>query len=244
MIFTCIIVDDEPLSHKVLLNHIKKIPQLEYKNSFYNAVDAGNWLAKNPIDIILLDIQMPEITGLDFLRSLKTKPITIFTTAYRDYAIEGFDLGVIDYLLKPVQFNRFETAINRAIDFIRLSKLENTIDVPKGKEKSFELLIKTGSAKILIDFRSINYAQGLKDYTILHTTGKKYVVKGSVKSVEDFLPQDFFIRVHKSFIVAKNKIRILHKNKIEFDNTYIPVGRNYKTAVETFLQNAGACNEQ
>ena len=236
MKYTCLIIDDEPLSHKVLKNHINKIPGLQVVNNFYNAVDAKNWLNRETVDIILLDIQMPEMTGLEFLRSLKNKPITILTTAFRDYAIEGFELGVIDYLLKPIQFSRLELAIHRAMDFLRLSKTADTIDFSeKNEKKNFELLVKTGTTKVLLDYRTITYAQGLKDYTILHTREKKYVVKGSVKAFEDFLPADFFLRVHKSFIVAKEKIKIVHKGKIEFDNTYVPIGRNYKSVVEEFL---------
>ena len=232
---SCIIIDDEPLSHKVLRNHINKIQGLEVVNSFYNAVDARTWLRQETVDILLLDIQMPELTGLDFLRSLKNKPVTILTTAFRDYAIEGFELGVIDYLLKPIQFSRLELAINRALDFLRLSQTADTVDLTKNQKRSFELLIKTGTTKVLLDYRTITYAQGLKDYTILYTPDRKYVVKGSVKAFQDYLPADFFMRVHKSFIVAKEKIKLVHKGKIEFDNIYVPIGRNYKAAVEEFL---------
>ena len=236
MKYTCIIVDDEPLSHKVLKNHIAKLPELHVLNSFYNAIDARNWLRKQLVDIILLDIQMPEITGLEFLRSLKIKPVTIVTTAFRDYAVEGFELGVIDYLLKPIQFSRLEVAINRAIDFLRLAKNADTVAFnPKTESGNFELLVKTGTTRVLLDYRTITFAQGLKDYTILHTRNKKYVVKGSVKAFEEFLPGDFFLRVHKSFIVARNKIKLVHKGKIEFDNTYVPIGRNYKGVVDEFL---------
>lgn len=236
MKYSCIIIDDEPLSHKVLKNHINKIPDLQVVKSFFNAIDAKTWLVTETVDIILLDIQMPEQTGLDFLRSLKVKPVTILTTAFRDYAIEGFELGVIDYLLKPVQFSRLELAINRAIDFLRLSKTADTVDFQlKSPKANFELLLKTGTSKILLDYRTITYAQGLKDYTILHTRDKKYVVKGSVKAFQDFLPADFFMRVHKSFIVAKDKIKLVHKGKIEFDNVAVPIGRNYKSVVDEFL---------
>ena len=239
MSYSCIIIDDEPLSHKVIRNHVAKMPELEVSNSFYNALDARNWLTGHSVDIILLDIQMPEITGLDFLRSLKDKPVTVVTTAFRDYAIEGFELGVIDYLLKPVQLSRFELAIHRAIDFIRLSKTADTIDFTvRNKESNYELLIKTGTTKVLLDYRTITYAQGLKDYTILHTRERKYVVKGSVKAFQNFLPANFFMRVHKSFIVSKEKIKLVHKGKIEFDNIYVPVGRNYKAVVEEFLNRA------
>lgn len=240
MSFSVIIIDDEPYSHKVLQNHISKLPQLQVKESFFNAADAKAWLDNNKTDIILLDIKMPEISGLEFLRSLSEKPITIFITAFRDYALEGFELGVIDYLLKPVQFNRFEQAINRAIDFLQLANMANAMDTDDKTNKDFELLIKEGSRKVVIDYRDIIYAQGLKDYTILQTTKKKFVVKGSVKTFENYLPSDFFIRVHKSFIVAKSKIKLVHKNKIELDEISIPIGRHFKEAVDQFLESKGS----
>lgn len=236
MSYSVIIIDDEPYSHKVLQNHIAKIPRLELKATFFNGADARAWLDTNKTDIILLDIKMPEISGLEFLRSLTEKPITIFITAFRDYALEGFELGVIDYLLKPVQFNRLELAINRAIDFLQLVNTANAID---SVEKNFEILVKEGNRKTVVDYRDVIYAQGLKDYTILQTAKKKYVVKGSVKSMENYLPADFFIRVHKSFIVAKNKIRLVHKNKIELEEISIPVGRHFKEAVDRFLESKG-----
>ena len=229
MSFTCVIVDDEPPSHQVLKNHIERIPNLQLVAEFFNANDAAEYFKKHAVDILLLDIQMPEVTGIEFLRSLPVKPITIFSTAYRDYAFEGFELGVIDYLLKPVNFDRFEMAIRRATDFMMMSKPENTVDL-------HEILIKSGTKKILIDYRKIIYAQGLKDYTILHTTEKKYVVKGSVKAFEEYLPSEFFMRVHKSFIVAKEQLKMVYRNKIELENVAIPIGRNYKEAVENFLK--------
>jgi DNA-binding LytR/AlgR family response regulator len=235
MSYSVIIVDDEPYSHKVLQNHIANIPRLQLKASFFNAADAHAWLGSNKTDIILLDIKMPEISGLEFLRSLPEKPITIFITAFRDYALEGFELGVIDYLLKPVQFNRLEMAINRAIDFLQLVNTATAID----EKESFDILIKEGNKRTLIDHRDIIYAQGLKDYTILQTAKKKYVVKGSVKTMEQFLPAEFFMRVHKSFIVAKNKIKLVHKNKIELEEISIPVGRLFKEAVDKFIGSKG-----
>jgi DNA-binding LytR/AlgR family response regulator len=222
-------VDDEPPSHQVLKNHIERIPNLQLIGEFYNATDASGFFKKQAPDILVLDIQMPEVTGIEFLRSLPVKPITIFSTAYRDYAFEGFELGVIDYLLKPVQFERFEMAIRRAMDFMQMSKPENTVDL-------HEILIKSGTKKLLVDYRSIIYAQGLKDYTILHTADKKYVVKGSVKAFEEYLPSDYFLRVHKSFIVAKNQLKLVYRNKIELENVSIPIGRSYKEVVEKFLK--------
>jgi DNA-binding LytR/AlgR family response regulator len=229
MNFTCVVIDDEPPSHQVLKSHIDRIPNLQLLAEFYNATDAGEYFKKQSVDILLLDIQMPEVDGIEFLRSLPVKPITIFSTAFRDYAFEGFELGVIDYLLKPVHFERFEMAIRRAMDFMQLSKPENAISL-------HEILIKSGTKKILVDHRTIVYAQGLKDYTILHTTNKKYVVKGSVKAFEEYLPAEFFLRVHKSFIVAKSQLKLVYRNKIELENVSIPIGRSYKEAVENFLK--------
>lgn len=232
MTYTCLIVDDEPPSHQVLKSHVQRIPNLELIASFYNANDAGAFLKSNSVDILLLDIQMPEVTGIEFLRSLTTKPITIFTTAFRDYAFEGFELGVIDYLLKPVHFERFETAIRRAMDFMQMSRPEDAVEF----KANYEILIKSGTKKILLDYRTIIYAQGLKDYTILHTSDKKYVVKGSVKAFEESLPSEDFLRVHKSFIIAKSRIKLVYKNKIELENVSIPVGRSYKEALDNFLE--------
>lgn len=237
MSFTCVIVDDEPPSHQVLKNHVERLPNLRLTARFFNANDAAEYFKSNQPDILLLDIQMPEVTGIEFLRSLPVKPITIFTTAFRDYAFEGFELGVIDYILKPVQFERFEMAIRRAIDFIQMSRPENAIDSPMAAG-IHEILIKSGTKKILVDYRTIIYAQGLKDYTILHTIDKKYVVKGSVKAFEEYLPSGHFLRVHKSFIIAKSQIKLVSRNKIELDAISIPVGRSYKDAVDQFLKSS------
>jgi DNA-binding LytR/AlgR family response regulator len=240
MNYSCVIVDDEPPSHQVLKSHIERIPNLQLAAGFYNAADAGSYLGSTSVDILLLDIQMPELTGIEFLRSLPVKPITIFITAFRDYAFEGFELGVIDYLLKPVHFERFEMAIRRATDFMQMTRPENAIDFRELEpQKNFEILIKSGTRKIMIDYRNIIYAQGLKDYTILHTADKKYVVKGSVKAFEEYLPADYFLRVHKSFIVARHQVKLVYKNKIELENVSIPIGRSYKEALERLMMGNG-----
>lgn len=237
MSFGVVIVDDEPPSHQVLKSYIQAIPQLNLLGEFFNARDAEKFLSDCHVDILLLDIQMPEINGIEFLRSLKNKPVTIFSTAFRDYAFEGYELGVIDYLLKPVTFERFELAIRRAIDFVQLSSTEAIIDTEK--KESFEILIKTGTRRILIDYRTIIYAQGLKDYTMLYTADKRYVVKGSVKAIEEYLPSTYFMRVHKSFLVARPLIRIVQRNKIEIGNMSVPIGRNYKEVVDQYLGSRG-----
>ena len=230
-----VIVDDEPLSHDVLRNHLAAFPDLQLVGNFYNAKDARIFLEQNTVDILLLDIEMPEINGLEFLRSLNEKPVSIITTAYRDYAVEGFELGVIDYLMKPVALERFELSLKRATDFLQLVKADDTIDFSE-ENQTFEILIKTGTKRVLVDYRKIIFAQGLKDYTILHTETEKYVVKGSVKAFESHLPKHYFIRVHKSFIVAIPRIKIARRNKIELGQLSIPIGRAFKSNVDEILQ--------
>ncbi|MBA4850888.1 LytTR family DNA-binding domain-containing protein [Emticicia sp. BO119] len=226
MSYTCIIVDDEPLSHQVLKNHIAQVKSLKTPISFFNAIDAKAFLAENVVDIMLLDIQMPEITGLEFLKGLNNRPVTIFSTAYRKYALDGFDLGVADYLLKPISFKRFEVAIQRAIDLVESKKTD----------KNYEIEIRTGTQTILLDYREIEYAKGLKDYTILYLPDKKYVVLGSLKSYEESLPTQYFMRVHKSYMIAKNKIKNINQQKILWNQAAIPIGRSYKAKVEEFLK--------
>lgn len=234
MNLSCIIIDDEPLSHNVLKSHLLHMPQIQLIGTFFNAKDAGRYLKSHSTDLMFLDIQMPEISGLEFLRSLDPKPVTIITTAFRDYALEGFELGVIDYLLKPIEITRFTSAIKRAVEFLQLVKSGDTGDI-NPPDTAHNILIKTGTKKVLLDYRTIIFAQGLKDYTILHTGGKKYVVKGSIKSMEEYLPHEYFMRVHKSFIVAKPRIQIIHKNKIELESIAIPIGRNFKEMIDEYL---------
>jgi DNA-binding LytR/AlgR family response regulator len=234
MTYSCIIIDDEPLSHDVLRNHLASFSELQLIGNFFNAKDARNFLNEHSVDILLLDIEMPEINGLDFLRSLNEKPVSIITTAYRDYAVEGFELGVIDYLMKPVPFERLQVSLKRATDFLQLVKTDDSIDFSE-ENRNFEILIKTGTKRVLLDYRKIIFAQGLKDYTILHTETEKYVVKGSVKAFESYLPKHYFIRVHKSFIVAIPRIKIARRNKIELGPLSIPIGRAFKSKVDDIL---------
>jgi DNA-binding LytR/AlgR family response regulator len=235
MSYSCIIVDDEPIAHDVLIEYISKIDSIILKGQFYNTIDTSNYLKDNPIDILFLDIQMPGTDGIAFLQTLANKPITIMTTAYREYALEGFDLGVMDYLVKPIKEDRFVMAINRAMEFIDLQKNNETIieDSIAKEEKMFK--IKSGTRYISLSIESVTHVQGLKDYAIIFAGKNKYVIKGYIKVVETILPKGLFTRVHKSFIVANSKIRTLNRNRIEFDSYQIPVGRMYKSVVEAML---------
>lgn len=227
MNYTCMIVDDEPLAHRILEKYLVHTEGVTLTHKAFNAKDAASFLRENTVDILLLDINMPEINGIDFLASLEHKPITIFTTAFRNHALEGYELGVLDYLLKPIKQERFQLAISRAVEFLKLKALEQKL------EDSFhkEIIIRSNGQNIRIDTEKITHIQGLKDYTILFTPEKKYVVKGSVKAMLERLPAEQFVRVHKSFIVAKSKLTPIARNKIEFDGFQIPVGRRFKEDV-------------
>jgi DNA-binding LytR/AlgR family response regulator len=234
MSYTCMIVDDEPIAHDVLLEYISAMDGLAVCHQCYNASVAAAYLSANAIDILFLDIQMPGMDGLRFLESLPNKPVTIITTAFRDYALEGFELGVMDYLVKPIKPERFGLAVKRAAEFITLQRKNESLAEPDtGGGKTF--VIKSGTRQISLLIGDITHVQGLKDYAIIYAGEKKYVVKGYIKNMEALLPAGYFTRVHKSFIVANARIKIINRNKIEFDNYQVPVGRLYKAAVEGLL---------
>lgn len=227
------IVDDEPLAHKVLLNYIGKTSGLLVVKQCYAAEDARNYLADNAVDILFLDIEMPEETGIHLLQSLLQKPVTIFTTAFLHYSLEGFELGVLDYLVKPIRYERFDQAVKRATDFLQLLQLRSGIENDLGENTS--LLIKTGNKKVSVNRSNISHVQALKDYAIIYCGDSKYVVRSTMKEMEELLGVAGFLRVHKSFIIAKSKALFFTSHKIEFENFEIPVGRKYKRAIENYL---------
>jgi DNA-binding LytR/AlgR family response regulator len=235
MSYNCIIIDDEPIAHDILIQYISKNERMLITSQFYNTSDAAFYLKNNTVDILFLDIQMPGVDGISFLQSLDIKPITIMTTAFREFALEGFDLGVMDYLIKPIKEERFALAVNRAIEFLDLQKNnESLIEEANAKEiKSF--VIKSGTKLISLPIDSVTHVQGLKDYAIIFSGEKKFVIKGYIKTVESILPKGFFTRVHKSFIVANSKIKIINRNRIEFENYQIPIGRIYKKIVDSLM---------
>lgn len=235
MKYRCVITDDETLAHSVLKEYFRANEQLLLMKQCYSVEETRFFLANNEIDILFLDIEMPEENGISFLQSLKNKPITIFTTAYLHYTLEGFDLGVMDYLVKPIRKERFELAVNRAIEFLKLQTLKSNID--KENISLSQLLIKSGTKRIIIERVSITHIQALKDYMIIYCGDKKHVVRSTMREMEDLLGNSDFIRVHKSFIVAKNKIKNLSASGIEFNQFEIPVGRKYKALVQEFTDN-------
>lgn len=226
----CIIIDDEPLAQDVLEEHLMQIPDARLEGKFNNAWDALRFLACNEVDAVFLDIEMPEMNGIDFLKSLSPAPLTIFTTAYRNYAFEGFELGVIDFLLKPVSFNRFKLTIEKVRDFLSLQSHNASFDAASTTPEF--IFVKSGVNRIKLFFDKVSHLQGLKDYTIIYTDEQKIVIKGSVKSMHAIFPAARFLRIHKSFIVATGKIGRIERNRIIIGEHQIPIGRNYKEDLE------------
>ncbi|MBD2701167.1 response regulator transcription factor [Spirosoma sp. BT702] len=240
----CVVIDDESLAREVLEGYLGRLDFVESLRQFGNAREALTYLENNDADVLFLDIEMPGMNGIDFLKSLTQPPITVFTTAYRDYAFEGFELGVIDFLLKPIAYPRFLQAIEKIRDFLSLkeqnTKLENSSETSSDSSKDDSVFVKSGVQRIKLNFSYVTYIQGLKDYAIIHTSSGKIVIKGSIKAMHDIFPESRFIRVHKSFIVAISRVTRIERNRLILtDNQQIPLGRNYKEEVEKALLNQG-----
>ena len=234
MMYTCIIADDEPLAHKVLLDHIKRAGTLRIVKQAYSAAEAREYLAANTVDIFFLDIEMPEESGITLLKSLSNKPVTIFTTAFINYSLEGFELGVMDYLVKPVRYERFLLSVKRATDFIDLYKFRS--DIEQGDKTNDSLLIKTGTRRKPVSRSEVTHAQAMKDYVIIYCGEDKYVVRSTMREMEELLGRTDFMRVHKSFIISKQRIKYYAAGKIEFNGFEIPVGRKYKQVVDELMK--------
>lgn len=227
----CLVVDDEPLARELIENHISKIPALEVVGSCDNALKAFEIISSQEVDLLFLDIKMPNITGIDFLRTIKNPPKTIFTTAYRDYALESYDLEVLDYLLKPITFERFFRAIDR---FLRLKK-KNDNSIKENESTEEFLLLKSGSKYHKVFIEEILFIESLKDYIKVHVINdKRIVTKYKISDIEEKLNSDF-LRVHRSYIINTNKISAFTINDIEINSIEIPVGASYKEKVISFL---------
>ena len=226
----CLAIDDEPLALELLEDNILKIPFLEYAGGCRNALEAIAMLEKQKIDLLFLDIQMPGLTGIQFLQGMVHRPMVIFITAYEQYALEGFNLSVIDYLLKPVSFERFLKAVNKAHEMHQLKKAEPSPSPTEEKETTNKYLfvhIDYSLVKIRID--EITHIEGLKDYVKIHLNNqsKPLIVRLTLKSIEEKLSSEDFIRVHKSYIVSFDKIELIRNQKIKIGNTFIPISDFY-----------------
>ncbi|MEI7727474.1 MAG: LytTR family DNA-binding domain-containing protein [Bacteroidota bacterium] len=229
----CVVIDDEPLAISVIEGHINQTPFLELIAKFTHPVKAFGFLSENEIDLLFIDIQMPDLSGLDLVKGLKNPPTLIFTTAYDQYALDGFKVDAIDYLLKPIDYPDFLRAANKAKEWIYAIRGKNT-NVQSNKDFLF---IKSEYKIVRIDFNEIRYIQGMSEYVKIYLThGKPIMSLLSLKSLETQLPENMFMRVHKSYIVNLKKINIIERNEIVYDDgVIIPVSQQYKINFQEFI---------
>jgi DNA-binding LytR/AlgR family response regulator len=230
MSITCLIIDDEQPARELLQSYISKIPDLELIDSCKNPLDALSIIQEQSIDLLLLDIQMPDLKGTELLRCIAGKqPLVIFTTAYQEYAIEGYELDVVDYMLKPISFDRFLKGIQKVLEHKQWMdyKLQNMPSKESNTEKDY-IVLKANQKLHKVQLSDILYIEGMKEYVVFYTTQQKLVIHASLKSLEARLPEDGFLRVHKSYIVNKNKVSNMFGNQLAIGDKYIPIGYSYK----------------
>ena len=221
----CIIIEDEPLAAKVLTDYILQTPFLELQATFKDAILATDWLRYNVTDLIFLDIHLPKLKGMAFLKTLAHPPAVIITTAYHQYAVEGFDMNVTDYLLKPFEFERFLVAVNK----VRTAGREKTDERSEIKD---HLFLNVQKKKVKILFSEITYIESQREYIRIVTTKKEWISKISTHEIEAMLPANLFKRIHRSFIVALNKIDSYTADSVEVNGVAIPVGRDYRDSIK------------
>jgi len=241
----CLIIDDEPPAREILKQHIAGVEALELAGTCSNAVEAVSFLKEHPVDLLLLDIQMPQLLGTNFIRTLKNPPKVIFTTAYRKYAVEGFELDAVDYLLKPISFERFLKAVNKVLQ-LNISSAQAmptsaTKEKQNGESNSF-LYFRAERKMVKVFFRDILYVEGLKDYIRIVTDNKTIVTKYVLSTLEEMLPANEFLRIHKSYIVAVYKIDSYNADTIHIAKHELPIGRLYKFDVNQVLNPSSATN--
>lgn len=222
----CIIIDDEPIARKGLKEYIADVDFLNLNGEFDNALRAADFIAAGECELLFLDIQMPKITGLDFFRTLQNPPPVIFTTAYPQYALEGFEVNALDYLVKPISFDRFLKAVMKAKEFYEIR--ETNLKEPGTSSYFF---IKADNKLVKISFDEILYVEALQNYVVIHTKDKKYMTYLTFKAVEDYLPAEKFLKVHKSYIVSVSKIDSIEGTDILIGQQHIPISRNQREEV-------------
>ena len=231
--YRCVIIDDEPIAIRVIKNHLSAFTNFEIVAECSNALEAMPILAKENIDLLFCDIQMPQITGVDFVRSLAHPPKVIFTTAYRDYAVDAFELNVVDYLLKPISFERFTKAINHFLD--SQPPQPTTSSSVENENRDF-IFLKADKKHHKMNLSDILYFESLGDYVIAFTRDKKIVTKERISHLAENLPQNQFIQIHRSYIVSIDKIESVGPGFVEINKKKLSIGRNYKPELLKLLQ--------
>ena len=234
MTIKCLAIDDEPLALKQIGSYIKKTPFLELVALSNSGFDALGFISSNPVELIFVDINMPDLNGMDFVKSLKDKPYIIFTTAYTEYAVDGFRVDAVDYLLKPIGYSDFLKAVNKVKTQVDLKLLQSATS----KSTPDHLFVKSEYKLVRIELSDIKYIESMHEYVRIHLVNDKPVMTLlSMKSMEEQLPSDRFMRVHRSYIVNLSRVKVIERNRIVFDNSvYIPVGDQYKEIFQKFIE--------
>jgi len=238
MSLRCLIIDDEPLAHDIIASYINDVPFLEKIGHCYRATEAFDFLTHQEIDLIFLDIKMPKLNGLDFLRTLQRKPLVIITSAYEEYALESFELAVCDYLLKPFRFDRFLKAVNRALEIFNLQNPATGPLISTQSETHFieKIAIKADKKHVLVNYADIKYLESLGNYVKVWKDDSFLLTPRTLSSFEEQLPTNVFVRVHKSFILNKKAVHYLEGNMIFLKNgQQLPIGKSYKATIKQLL---------
>ena len=225
MTLTCAIIDDEPLAVSLLENYVLKTSFLELRGTYNSAVNALPALREEPVDLLFLDIQMPELSGLEFSQVLDPRIRVIFTTAFDQYAVDSYRVNALDYLLKPISYADFLASVNKAVAWFELLHKSSASDAPVDR-----IFVRSEYRLLQIELSRVLYIEGLKDYVKIYLEGEERPVLSlmSMKKLEEMLPPDRFVRVHRSFIVHADKIKVIERNRIVFGKEYIPISENYK----------------
>jgi DNA-binding LytR/AlgR family response regulator len=228
----CVIIDDEPLAVDLLKDFVSKVESLELITTFNNAIDAVSFINQNNVDLIFLDIQMPHFSGIEFLNTIEKKPLVIFTTAYSDYAVEGFNLGAVDYLVKPIPFHRFLKSVVRAQQILiptAVQAISESTTVPE-LEQDF-MFVRAEYENVKMNFSDILFIEGLKDYVKIYTTDNKFILTLiSLIKLENLLFSKGFSRIHRSYIINIKHVKSIQKNKVLISDKRIPISESYKNA--------------
>lgn len=239
--YKCLIVDDERLAQELLQNYAQKIPYLEVVGTCSTAIEAMQYLQQNQVDILFLDIQMPDLTGLELLKSLRNQPATIFTTAYSEYALDGFELGVIDYLLKPIEFDRFFKAVSKVISSFSktVTPLTAAIAEPQKQQTPPYFFVKSDGQLVKIAFADILFIEALQKYIRIHTAKERIVTLLSLSKIIEELPAINFIRIHRSYIVNIDQIERIEGNMVRMQKHQLPISKGQRDRFFTMIQERG-----
>lgn len=233
----CLIVDDEYMARLLLEEYVRKLPSLTLTGSCTNALEAFHLLQNHSVDLLFLDIQMPYLTGLEFVQTLRNKPAIVFTTAYAEHAVEGFRLDAVDYLLKPFSFERFVQAVNKAIDFVSFHRQPDSKQPSSGSPVTDHFFVKSDGKLVKICFADILYIEGLKEYVSIYTADNQRIITlQSIKNLETLLPEGAYLRIHKSYIISLARIDAIVGNQVEIRKKPLPIGATYKEELMKRLQ--------